>query len=581
MLYNWTGFGIRKPSAGGVPEMRRLSAVHGLVFAAMGALLLGTAQVSPTQAQATRVVRELVLVTWPQAQDPQQYESARIAAEGMRRLGLKVTVRPMPWEQLADYIWYSREKWDMTTWQMVGRPERSDPDELLVNLFSSSTAKDGYNFIGFIDPKYDEIAQQQRVATDQNQRRQLVEQAQKIIADAQPYTFLMNPKSVYAYNNEVWDAKTIVEQKGIGIKNFWTFVQATPKGAQKDMVLNNLNPVQAINPLYISGGVDSWITELIWDRLVRVGPDGLPRPWAASAYKWVDPTTIDVTLRSGMRFHDGTPVTADDVIFSFTAPKGDKVPMYKPFVASIKNIEKVNATTLRFTLEKPSAAFLTSTLGKLNIVPQHVWAPMLQSLEGKKENAESLQEKAPVGSGPFKFVSWTRGQEVVLEANPQHWAAPKMRRWILRGVSNVEAALGGLRNGELNFLSSYLGDPAVLIRLSRQDPRITVVASTDIGMQFVAYNERRPPFNDVNFRRALSMVTDRNMIRLVAYKGYGVPADSPVSKALEFWHAPNLPQYGYDVAAAKEVLKKAGYEWDGQGRLLYPANHSETLEVAR
>jgi peptide/nickel transport system substrate-binding protein len=282
-----------------------------------------------------------------------------------------------------------------------------------------------------------------------------------------------------------------------------------------------------------------------------------------------------------MRFHDGTPVTLDDVIFSFMAPKGDKVPMYKPFVANIADIKKVNATTLRFVLTKPQAAFLTSTLGKLNIVPQHVWGPMLQSLEGKKDNAEYLQEKAPVGSGPFRFVSWTRGQEVVLEANPQHWAAPKMRRWILRTVSNVEAALGGLRNGEINFLADYLGDPTVLNRLSRQDPRITVVASTDIGFQFIAYNERRPPFNDVNVRKALSMAIDRTMIRLVAFKGYGEMSDSPVSKALEYWHASRLPQYPRDVQAARDLLKKAGYEWDGQGRLMYPASQSETLEVAR
>jgi len=269
------------------------------------------------------------------------------------------------------------------------------------------------------------------------------------------------------------------------------------------------------------------------------------------------------------------------VIFSFLAPKGEKVPMYKPFVANIADIKKVNPTTLRFVLAKPQAAFLTSTLGKLNIVPQHVWGPMLQSLEGKKDNAQFLQEKAPVGSGPFRFVSWTRGQEVVLEANPQHWAAPKMHRWILRTVSNVEASLGGLRNGEINFLSDYLGDPMVLNRLSRQDPRITVVASTDIGFQFIAYNERRPPFNDVNLRRALTMAIDRTMIRLVAFKGYGEMSDSPVSKALEYWHAGRLPQYSRDVQAARDLLKKAGYEWDGQGRLMYPASQSETLEVAR
>src|SRR5207237_8198539 len=140
-------------------------------------------------------------------------------------------------------------------------------------------------------------------------------------------------------------------------------------------------------------------------------------------------------------------------------------------------------------------AFLTSTLGKINLVPQHVWAPMLQSLEGKKENAESLQEKAPIGSGPFKFAGWTRGQEVVLEANPEHWAAPKMRRWILRTVSNVEAALGGLRNGEINFLSDYLRDPAVLALLGRQDPRNPENTSTDIGIHLLPNNQPQPATN--------------------------------------------------------------------------------------
>src|SRR5438309_11331580 len=120
------------------------------------------------------------------------------------------------------------------------------------------------------------------------------------------------------------------------------------------MVLNAQDPVQAINPLYISGKVDSWITELIWDRLVRIGPDGLPRPWAASAYKWLDATTIDVTLRPGMRWHDGTRDTADDVIFSFMAPKGCKVPLYRPFVANNALIKKLNQTTLRYSLANQS-----------------------------------------------------------------------------------------------------------------------------------------------------------------------------------------------------------------------------------
>src|SRR3989449_4477786 len=83
----------------------------------------------------------------------------------------------------------------------------------------------------------------------------------------------------------------------------------------------------------------------------------------------------------------------------------------------------------------------------------HIWEPVLADLAKKPENAESYQEEVPIGSGPFKFVQMKKSEEVVLEANPDHFAAPKMRRWVLRIVPNSEALLGGLRNGELNFLS--------------------------------------------------------------------------------------------------------------------------------
>ncbi|OFX13868.1 MAG: twin-arginine translocation pathway signal protein, partial [Armatimonadetes bacterium RBG_19FT_COMBO_69_19] len=355
-----------------------------------------------------RRVRELILLTRPQAVDPREFETARFVAPEFEKLGVKVTVRVMPWEQMADYVWYSRDKWDMTMWQMVGRPERSDPDEFAMNLFHSSTAVNGYNFVGYQNGTYNNIAEAQRIKTDLKTRQQLVREAQKIIARDVPYVFLVFPESAYAYNNTIWDAKTVVEQTGLGIKNFWTFDQARPLGNQRDMILNTNDPLQAINPLFISGAADSWVTELIWDRLFRVGPDGLPKPWAAEKADWVDSVTLDVTLRRGMKWHDGRPVTADDVIFSYTAPLGDEVPMYKPFVRNIEKIEKRSDTVIRFVLREPYAPFLIASLSKLNIIPKHIWEPVLADLARKPENAESYQEATPIGSGPFKFVQWKK-----------------------------------------------------------------------------------------------------------------------------------------------------------------------------
>lgn len=526
-------------------------------------------------AQGDRV-RTLELLTRPQAAAPQEFQSAQLIAQAWRDLGLDVEVEAMPWEQLADQVWYDRDAWDATAWQMVGRPERGDPDEIVFNLFHSSTAESGYNFIGYDNPSYDALAEAQRVETDPDARQAIIAEAQQVLDADQPYMFLVHPQVAYAFRSDVWEADTVVEQNGIGIKNFWTFTGAEPSGDQRDMILNSADVVQAINPLYISGAVDSWITELIWDRLLRVGPDGLPQPWAAESYTWVDETTIDVTLRSGMTWHDGEPVTVDDVVFSFEAPMGGEVPMYEPFVSGIESVEALDDATVRFELKQPSAAFLVTSLAKVNLVPKHVWDPILADLADDPDNAESYQEAMPIGSGPFEFVRWRPSEEVVLAANGDHFAGPSYDRWILRIVPNSEAAVGMLRRGELNFLSAYAGDPQVLVDTAEGEP-IDVVASTDIGFRFIGFNHRRPPFDDPAFRQALSQAVNRNLIAQAAYRGFAVPSNSPVSPALPFWHDESVMDLETGLDVSKAILEEAGYTVDGSGALRYPDGVTETL----
>ena len=208
---------------------------------------------------------------------PAEFQSVQLIAQEWRKLGLDVKVNVSPWEQMSEVIWYQRDKWDTTAWQMVGRPERSDPDEIVYNLFHSSTAEKGYNFVGYMNPDYDKLVEAERVEIDQSKRQDLIYQAQEMLARDQPNMMLVHPKLTFAFDKTVWDPASVVEQSGIGIKNFWTFVGITPLGDQKDLITNSGDNVKAINPLYISGGTDSWITELVWDRLLRVGADGLPQ----------------------------------------------------------------------------------------------------------------------------------------------------------------------------------------------------------------------------------------------------------------------------------------------------------------
>ncbi|MGO4832658.1 ABC transporter substrate-binding protein, partial [Rhizobiaceae sp. 2RAB30] len=374
-------------------------------------------------------IRQLVIYSRPQAAQPQEFQAVQLIAQEWRKLGLDVKVDVMPWEQMSDIVWYNRDKWDMSAWQMVGRPERGDPDELTYNLFHSSTAEKGYNFVGYINPAYDEIASAQRKEIDPAKRQALVFKAQEIVAQDQPIMNLVHPRLTYAYNKDVWDEKSIVDQAGVGIKNFWTFVGMTPLGDKKDILLNSADNVQSINPLYISGGTDSWITELVWDRLLRVGPDGLPKPWLAEGYNWVDDKTIELTVRNGVKWHDGTPLTLDDVIFSFERQWKADNPWNKYVEGAsweyfagmgmgdlLEKIEKVDDLTVRFTLKRKEAPFLANVAMPFAYIMSKEYTDKLQA-DGKMNQLNQM----PLGTGPFQFVGYQQDAVIRYKANPDYW----------------------------------------------------------------------------------------------------------------------------------------------------------------
>lgn len=521
-------------------------------------------------------IRPLTLISKPQAVDPAQYQAAQLAMQEWRKLGLKVTVQVLPSTQLTSAVWMNRTKWDMTNWEMVGRPERSDPDELSYSLFHSSLAETGYNFVGYINPEYDRVVEAQRAETDRDKRAVLVKQAQMIVKRDQPYVFLVYPRRSMAFNAEVWDPASIVEEAGIGIRNFWTFLRATPIGAQKDMILNASQPISSLHPIHMDN-IGSWVSDMIWDHLMRVDPSGEPVPWAAESVRWIDTTTLEAVLRDGMTFHDGQPVTAEDVRYSFEVPRMKaKCPQFYPNVANIADVTVTGPRTLLFKLKAPQSSFLISALSKIAIIPKHIWKPIVDSLEGTSQTVEDFREEKRIGSGPFRFVHLRDPEECMLERYAGHWSPPKLERWILRTVSNQEATLGMLRNGEINFLAIFTGDPQNVAELAKQEPKIHVVTTTDLGIQFIALNLRRPPFDDVAFRVALSTAVNRRVMAAAAWNGYGVPAGSCVSAALPFWHAEDSLLMGGDIAKAKQILATAGYTVSG-GELHYPPGKREEI----
>jgi peptide/nickel transport system substrate-binding protein len=545
--------------------------------AAAAALIAGLSPVGALAQQAAGdPIRKLVIINRPQSNNPQAWQASEMIAQEWRKLGLDVELRAMPRQQQSEVVWNNRDRWDMTMWQMVGRPERGDPDELVFNLFHSSTAATGFNFVGWVNQDYDRLAEAQRAETNPDRRRALVRQAQEVASQNQPYLFLVHPTQVHAFNRAQLRENTLVAQAGLGLRNIWTYLNVEPIGNRRDLVLNASEPMLAIHPLWISGATDSWVTELVWDRLMRIGPDGLPRPWAAETVTQVDPLTIDLTIRAGMKFHDGAPVTLDDVIYSLEAPGiGNESPMYRPFVANIDRMEKTGERSFRITLKQPEAAFFTACLAKMNIIPKAFWDPVIREYQNRPENVERFVVERPIGSGPFRVARARLSEEIVLERNPDHWAAPKIERWILRIVQNVEATLGMLNRGEINFLADYTGDPDLVKQLAQRNRNIVMTEAVDIGLQFLGWNIRRPPFSDPAFRRALSAAVNRELIANAAWSGFAQASNGVVSPALPFWYREGIvaeAPSGLDLA--RRMLQEAGYRVVN-GRLHYPAGVRE------
>lgn len=568
-----------------------------LVSIALLALMMLALALPVTSQTMGEMVPPIIVHSVTQAERPIEYETTRLVVENMRELGLEVEHRAIPWAQLIDEIWYSRtvdsaaadRPFQMTHWRMVGRPERSDPDEFTYNLFHSSVRDGGYNFIGYNNPAYDALAEAQRVEVgDREARLDIICEAQQIIRNDMVNAYFIHPLTPQVVNTSVFNPDSITTQAGIGVHNFWTWIGIEPTAEEgKTLITSTTSFLNSFNPLEIAGDAPSRVTEMTWDRLMRINPIGVPEPWAAESVVWEDPLNVVVTLRAGMKWHDGEDVQSDDAAYSFEAAlagtmqtkEGEErfqpeAPDYYPFASNVANIEIIDDLSLRFTLNTPSAAFETSSLAKLNLIPKHIWEPIINDLLTRDDaDVDSIQEEIPIGSGPFKYVAFDVNEFVFLEAFDDHWARPQIDAWIMNVLPNQEATLGQIQAGEMNFLWEWPGDPGVLQNIVEENEHLDLFSAISIGFNYFAFNVRYAPFDDVTFRQAVAHTIPQEFIIDNIFNGLAAPADSFVSAALEYWRqCEDLPTYDFSIEGARALLEGAGYSWDDEGRLHYPGN---------
>ena len=297
----------------------------------------------------------------------------------------------------------------------------------------------------------------------------------------------------------------------------------------------------------VSGGSIETFGQL-YSRLLRRDEYGDLQPGLAERWE-ISPDGMEYTfhLRQA-RFSDGSPITADDVVFSLLRMRDDPEAAYSLSVASIKTASVVDDYTVLVTLKAPNAPFLDAL--------EICFLGIVSKSDVERRGSQAAFAEQPVTSGPYRVVRWNRGDRIVLEANPYYWreSYPRNSGAELIEVPDVNTRLAMLQAGEIDAAKDILWSQAAPI-VSSGLARVPNQPSTLIRV--VLLNHDRPPFDDVRVRQAAALALDRALITEIYARGRATVANTTLPAAL-LYHDDDHPGWSYDPAKARQLLDEAG-----------------------
>ncbi len=303
----------------------------------------------------------------------------------------------------------------------------------------------------------------------------------------------------------------------------------------------------------------------VYDPLVEVTNDDRFVPALAESWRVVNNTTWRFTLRKGVSFHDGSPFTADSVVFTLKRVR-DNTKLIKSFVyQDIEDVQKDGDHAVTVTTKRPFGS-----------LPAHL--TMLGMLPSSAAGNEDAFFQKPVGTGPFRFASWIHGDHVVLTANPGYWkpGVPKVEKATFRFIPELSTRTAAIRAGELHVIDRV---PPDMVQTLKGTPGVKVLDTPAIEAQRWHFQLAKDPVKDPRVRKAISLAIDRNVIIKDLLLGYGRPVVSPIPPGL-IGHA-NLGQKPYDPEKARQILKQAGYQNLAIDFVLMKDLYPKQLEIAQ
>ena len=344
-----------------------------------------------------------------------------------------------------------------------------------------------------------------------------------------------------------------------------------------DLTVGSSTEPAAIDPHFSRSGNSQQIAAQVFNRLVEPDENLQIQPGLAVSWTNLDELTWEVKLREGVTFHDGSPFTAEDVVFSLE--RADEIPNSPaPFtanVAPIASMEIVDPLTIRFTTTKPTPQFM-ELAGMVYIVSK-------AAAEGASIEAFNSGEAA-IGTGPYKFVSWTPGDHYTLARNETYWGeAPEFENVTYRLMSNSAARVAALLAGDVDLIDSVPPGDVATLEASEGVQVHSAPSGRIIYLGLDSARDESPfitgpdgaslnpnPLKDVRVRQAMSKMIDRSLLIDRVLSGAGMPAGQLAPIGLG-GHSTALQPDQIDLEAAKTLLAEAGFP-DGFGITIHSSN---------
>lgn len=519
-----------------------------------------SAQPAPTQT--------VVLDMWVPNYPPEQ-EILRIFTADLKKLGIELNVKSSNYDEWTANIVGGENPYHLAMCTWGSSPDRLDPDFFLTEFFHSSRAvPKSRNYGRYVNPEYDRLVDGQRREMNPEKRRELVRKAQELIDRDNAFINIYFKAYFQAYNSDRIDGAIPVMGSGIGFPYIpLTYLYAKPKTNRREITVVNIHDIISLNPFFIPDIENEWWLRLIYDPLIRRDKELKLIPWAARAWKVVDGTNIDITLRDGMKFHDNVPVTAEDLKFTIDYIREWKFPVLSRIWKNVEQASILDKSTVRLKLTEPYAPFIETVLTYMFVAPKHIWEKIPRTVDVK--NPVDWPNPSPIGSGAYKFDVWKKGEYFHLVANKEHFNAPQFDGIYYRVNPTTEGIMAMMEKGEADVVAWNL-DAEQAKRLS-SFPHLKTIQTPSIAMTEIRPHFKKSPTDDPAFRQALQHATHRKLMLDITYGGNGVlGVNTPIIPTISYWNNPKVGVPEYNIEKAKSILQKAGYTWDGSGRLCYP-----------